>query len=58
MNDSNKLFTLEQIKYRALNVKIDHEVETNDRYLNARFDGLCLGLDALIDELEEFKKWI
>ena len=56
MSDSNKLFTLEQIKYRALNVKIDHEVETNDRYLNARFDGLCSGLDALINELEEFKK--
>ena len=50
--DNHKSFTLRQIKYGTLYVKIDHEEGINDSHSQAHFDGLCLGLDMLIDELE------
>lgn len=49
---ADKLFTLEQIKYRALHVKVNNEEGVNDSHSQAHFDGICLGLDMLIDELE------
>jgi len=50
--DNHKSFTLRQIKYGTLYVKIDNEEGINDSHSQAHFDGLCLGLDMLIDELE------
>ena len=50
--DNHKLFTLEQIKYRALHIKIDNEEGVNDSHSQSHYDGICLGLDMLIDELE------
>ena len=54
MNDPNakKLFTLEQIKYKALHIKIDNEEGVNDSHSQSQYDGICLGLDMLVDELE------
>ena len=52
---ADKLFTLEQIKYRALHVKVNNEEGDNDSHSQAHFDGICLGLDMLIDELERRK---
>ena len=54
MNDPNakKLFTLEQIKYKALHVKINNEEGVNDSHSQSQYDGICLGLDMLVDELE------
>ena len=55
---ADKLFTLEQIKYRALHIKMDNEDrrfdmwEINDSHSQSHYDGICLGLDMLIDELE------
>jgi hypothetical protein len=49
---ADKLFTLEQIKYRALHIKIDNEEGVNDSHSQSHYDGICLGLDMLIDELE------
>ena len=50
--DNHKSFTLRQIKYGTLYVKIDNEEGINDSHSQAHFDGLCLGLDMLIDEIE------
>ena len=49
---ANKLFTLEQIKYIALHIKIDYEEGVNDSHSQARHDGICLGLEILVDKLE------
>ena len=50
--DNHKSFTLRQIKYGALYVKVDNEEGINDSHSQAYFNGLCEGLDMLIDELE------
>ena len=51
--DNHKSFTLRQIKYGALYVKVDNEEGIiNDSHSRAYFNGLCEGLDMLIDELE------
>jgi len=50
---NKKLFTLEQIKNKALHVKIDCEEGVNDSHSQSHYDGICLGLDELINKLEK-----
>ena len=52
---ADKVFTLEQIKYKALHIKIDSEEGVNDSHSQSRYDGICLGLDMLVDKLERSK---
>ena len=48
---NKRMFTLEQIKNKALHVKIDCEEGVNDSHSQSHYDGICSGVDMLIDKL-------
>ncbi len=54
--DNHKSFTLRQIKYRALNFKIDYEDAVDEGiYSQDEFDLMCWTLDVLMERLERYE---